>query len=137
MRGPNYGVWAVNSFNVADPARPLLTAKLSSDMKIAPGQDQWQRLILDAGSDVYIEMGNGEYDFVEAKEDTQTGETVFSDSGDEDWQCRLRFQRLTASTLIAEGTVNGSHVTARFTLESARESHLSDAPRWLSDGRRW
>ena len=136
-RGPNYGVWRVERFDVADPAGPLWTDTLSAEMELAPGQERWQRLILDAADTVYIQAGNGLYDNVDAKEDPQTGETTFSDSGDARWQCRLRFQRPTPTTLTAQGTVNGNAVTASFTLESTRESHLADMPHWVSVGRRW
>lgn len=136
-RGPNYGVWRVERFDVADTARPLFTEKLSEAMEIAPGQDHWQRLILDAGGEVFIQLSDGRYDFVQAREDAQTGETFFADSEDAGWQCRLHLQRPTPSTLVAQGTINGNDVTASFTLENARESHLRDGPRWLSDGRRW
>jgi hypothetical protein len=137
LRGPNYGIWRVDTFTVADPQKPLLSPDLLSDMKLKPGQDRWRQLILDAGNDVYLQMGNGQYDHVEAKQDQQTGDTLFLDDGDPTWQSRLHFQRTSPTTLTAQGSVNGNPVTAQFTLVNTSQSHLTDSPRWVSDGRRW
>jgi hypothetical protein len=82
-------------------------------------------------------MGSGEYDKVEAKADPQTGDTVLFDDGDPTWQSRLHFQRTSPTTLTADGTVNGNRVKISLTLENAGKTHLTDTPRWVSDGCRW
>lgn len=137
LRGPNYGVWRVNSFTVADESKPLLTDELREEMQLEPGQDRWHRMILDAGGDVYLQMGNGDYDHVDAREDANTGDTLLTDSGDRAWQSRLHFQRMSPTSLTAEGVVNGNHVSIALSQESTGKTHLTDSPRWISDGRRW
>ena len=137
LRGPNYGVWRVNSFTVADANNPLLTKGLLDEMRVEPGQDRWRQMILDAGGDVYLLLGNGVYDQVDAKDDPETGDTVLTDTGDREWQSRLHFQRTSPTSLTAEGTVNGTRVSITLTKENVGTTHLTDAPRWISDGRRW
>jgi len=140
QRGPNYGVWRVTTFTVADPNKPLLSKDVMTEMHLAPGQDRWQQLILDAGNQVYLQIGNGEYDNVEASQDPKdplTGDTLLSDSGDPTWHARLHFDRSSPTTLSATGTVNDNPVTILFTLEPIGQTHLTDPPRWVSDGRRW
>jgi hypothetical protein len=136
QRGPNYGVWHVDTFTVADPNKPLLSQEAMTEMNLAPGQDRWQQMILDAGSQVYLKMGS-QYDWVEAKQDPQTGDTLLFDSGDPTWHSRLHFQRTSPTTLTAQGSINNDPVTISFTLETTSQTHLTDAPRWVSDGRRW
>jgi hypothetical protein len=137
LRGKNYGVWRVNSFRVADADKPLLTEGLLNEMHIKPGQDRWHQLIWDAGGNVYLLLGNGDYDQVDARDDPQTGDTVLTDSGDSAWQSRLHFQRTSPTSLAAEGVVNGNHVSIALSQENLGRSHLTDGPRWISDGRRW
>ena len=140
MRGPNYGIWSVTLFRVTAPGKannPLLPADLTQEMKLGPGEDRWRSLILDAGDAAYLQMGNGEYDQVEVRNDSRTGETLLVDSGYPDWLCRLRFHRTSAGTMTAEGTVNGSPVQANFTLEPMANSRLLEPPHWVSEGRRW
>ena len=137
LRGPNYGIWRVNSFTVADPGKPLLSKEALTAMHLAPGQDRWRQLILDAGGEVYLQMGNGIYDRVQAKDDPRTGDTLLTDSDDPGWQSRLHFQRTSPTSLTADGAVNGNRVSIALTQENVGESHLADAPRWVSEGRRW
>lgn len=137
LRGPNYGAWRVDSFTVADPGRPLLSQEAMSEMNILPGQDRWRQLIVDAGGQVYLKMGNGIYDNVDATDDPRTGDTLLTDSGDPDWTSRLHFQRTSPTTLTANGTVNGNPVSIAFTQEDIGNGHLTDKPRWVSEGRRW
>ena len=137
QRGANYGVWRVTSFTVADANRPLLTKGLVEEMHVEPGQDRWSQLILDAGGDVYLLLGNGIYDHVNGQDDRKTGDTLLTDPGDSEWQSRLHFQRTSPTSLMAEGVVNGNRVSIEFRQENVGESHLADAPRWISEGRRW
>jgi hypothetical protein len=137
LRGPNYGVWKVTSFAVADENKALLTRKLFEDMEIEPGQDRWQQMLLDAGGDVYLQLGNGSYDKVDAKDDPNTGDMLLTDSGDSEWHSRLHLQRTSPTTLTAEGEVNGNHVKIAMRGESIGPTHLNDSPHWISEGRRW
>jgi hypothetical protein len=137
LRGPNYGVWKVTSFAVADENKTLLTEKLLEDMEIKPGQDRWQQMLLDAGGDVYFQLGNGTYQEVDARDDPNTGDMLLTDSGDSEWQSRLHLQRTSQTTLTAEGEVNGNHVKIAMSRESVGRMHLSDSPHWISEGRRW
>jgi hypothetical protein len=137
LRGSNYGVWRVEDFKVADANKPLLTPVLLEDMNLTPGQDRWRRVILDAGGNVYLLLGNGAYDHVDAKDDPKTGDTLLTDSGDVQWRCRLRFERTSPTSLTATGTMNGVAVTIAFAQEEIGSTHLMDSPHWISDGRRW
>ena len=137
MRGPNYGVWRVDSFAVGDETKPLLSDGLRGEMGLKAGEDRWRQVILDAGGQVYLLLGNNEYDFVDGKEDARTGELVLTDSGDAAWQARLHLVRTSGDGMTGEGEVNGNPVKIMFTKVDVGQSHLMDAPHWISEGRRW
>jgi hypothetical protein len=137
MRGPSYGVWRVDSFTVADEKKPLLSEEMLSEMQVGPGEDRWRQMIVDSGGDVYLLLGNGQYDSVDGKEDARTGEMVMTDSGDKTWGAQLHLVRTSATGLTAQGEVNGNAVSIVFTKEDVGKNRPMDRPRWISEGNRW
>ena len=136
-RGANYGIWHVDRFTVADANKPLLSEASLKGYGLEPGHDQWHTVILDAGNKVLLEMENGQYNYVNASVDAATGDTLLTDPGDKDWKVRLHFRRDSATSLAAEGTVNGNAISVAMTRLGDGVNHPGAGPVWLSQGRRW
>jgi uncharacterized membrane protein YphA (DoxX/SURF4 family) len=136
-RGPNYGIWRVDSFAIADPHKPLFSQETLREFGLPAGHDTWYQVIFDSGDQVLIELENGQYNYVDATQDKATGDTLLSDSGDREWHARLQFQRKSPISLLAVGTVNGDQVRMVLSRQGDGKNHPADLPHWISDGRRW
>jgi hypothetical protein len=140
LHGENYGVWVVKTFTVGDATKPLLSPKLNAHWKLAPGQDRWQRLIVESGDDAMIQFGNGKWDHVEVRSgapaSNAAGPTILYDGDDPSWTCAVALRKTSADSLQMSGTINGNPVAAAFERDSPHGYSLSDPIRWMADGDR-
>lgn len=109
-----YGLWQVDQFNTsASSFSPLFTAKLASDMRIGPGDDQWVEVIVDSGPAADIRLGNGVLDSVTVKLDTSKNTLLIGDNADENWHCDFVYQLTRDGQLTFQGRINGSAATIK------------------------
>ncbi len=136
-RAPDYGIWRVDNFTVADTTKPLLSQKSLEEFGLASGHDRWFQFIFDANDKVLIQLENGQYNFVDSSIDKATGDTLLADSGDKDWHVRLHLERTSPTSMIATGTVSGNLITMTLVRQGDGKNHPADPPQWISEGRRW
>jgi uncharacterized membrane protein YphA (DoxX/SURF4 family) len=141
VRDANFGVWEATSFTVADPAKPLLTAEMIAGLEPDAGQYRWKRLILDSDHKAGFQFSSGEWYVERYKTQANAGgsgtRTILSTPDDSSWKCILLLVPMPGNQLQMSGTVNGNEVHAVFHREDIEGTyHLTDPPRWISDGQR-
>jgi hypothetical protein len=140
-RDANFGVWRAVSFTVADPAKPLLTAKLSAELKPDGEQYRWRRLIFDTGHVAQFQFSSGEWDWEHSETSASAAgdgtETILTDSGDASWRCVLVLVPMPGNRMRMSGTINGNGVQAVFEREDVEGAyHLTDPLHWMARGDR-
>jgi len=111
---PLQGIWTVDEFSPSgEPQHALFTKHLADDMHIAPGDDRWVRLVIDAPGEAAIQLRNGEVDYIAFNLDNGATTADLSDSGDPDWKGKLTLQQPQPNLLNLTGIVNGVTISAR------------------------
>ena len=111
---PLQGIWAVDEFSPSgDSQLALFTKRLADAMHIAPGDDRWVRLVVDAPGEAAIQLRNGEVDYVAFSLDNAATTADLSDGGDPDWKGKLTLQQPQPNLLNLTGIVNGVVVSAK------------------------
>jgi len=111
---PLYGIWAVDELRLTgNPPGPLLTPKLAAQMKVRPGEDRWQQLIVDSSQDSALRLGNGALDQITVKVDATGKSASLTDSADAAWKCDLRIDRPGEGLLNLGGQINGVEASVR------------------------
>jgi hypothetical protein len=82
-------------------------------MHIAPGDDRWVRLVVDAPGEAAIQLRNGEVDYIAFNLDNAATTADLSDGGDPDWKGKLTLQQPQPNLLNLTGIVNGVVVSAK------------------------
>lgn len=119
--GPLYGVWIVEQFSYLGPTTgPLFTAKIQQEMEIAPGEENWQRVLFESSKTVVLQLKGGVMDQVDATLNQGRGTLVLTDSGDQEWRCTLSFRRPTESLLSLQGSVNACPFPSLFAVLTSR-----------------
>ena len=111
---PLYGIWAVDELRLTgNPPGPLLTPKLAAQMKVRPGEDRWQQLIVDSSQDSALRLGNEALDQITVKVDATGKSASLTDSADAAWKCDLRIDRPGEGLLNLGGQINGVEASVR------------------------
>ena len=118
-RSQYYGIWSFTQLDLADPAKPLLTAKLMKSMDVNAPTDRWRAMIFEGRKIAVIQLGNGVMDTVEIND--QDGSLIVTDSGDDQWKCSLKLEQTAPGRMAVSGTVQGNAIHA----ELARQDEAS------------
>jgi uncharacterized membrane protein YphA (DoxX/SURF4 family) len=107
---PLQGIWQVDAFSTT--GGPLFTPHQAAQLKLAPGDDRWLRLIFDQPDTVTIQTINGALDDFDLKLDLSTGQAKVGDDREKDWTGVLTVSRPAPDQLGLRGVVNGASLTA-------------------------
>jgi len=111
---PLYGIWGVDEMRLTgNPPGALLTPKLAAMMKVRPGEDRWQQLIVDTAQESALRLGNGVVDQITVKVDAAGKTASLTDSADAVWRCDLRIDRPAEGLLNLRGQINGVEASVR------------------------
>jgi hypothetical protein len=106
---PYYGVWQIDEFNAG---HSLFTEKITTALKLHPGDEGWERLIFDQPKRLQIQLSNENLDSVALALDPKTNHATLTDSKDNTWKADLDFQA-SGDKMTVHGPVNGVEVTAK------------------------
>lgn len=131
---PLQGVWVVDEFAITNaPSKPLFTDRLSREIDVTPGQDQWQELVFEQPHQLVIQLQGGEMDYVNISFDN-AGMATITDDDDPSWKCAVAMRQIDKSMLTIAGVVNGNQVMGRFhRLDTSKMRLTKSQFHWITD----